>query len=153
MTCCSTAFAQFTTARLGGTVTDASGSAIPGAKVIIKETNSNYTQTVNARSDGAYVFPSLPVGSYELTVTMTGFSTYIQSGIVLTLGQAASQNVALQIGAVTQEVNVEANASLVTTDSPALGQLIGEKSIISLPLNGRQAQQLVFLTPMPIARK
>ena len=147
MTFSSTAFAQFTTARLGGAVTDATGSAIPGAKVIVKETKSDYTQTVNAAADGTYVFPSLPVGSYELTVAMQGFSTYIQSGIVLTVGQAASQNVTLQIGAVAQEVKVEANASLVTTDSPALGQLIDEKSMTALPLNGREAQQLVFLTP------
>lgn len=146
-TCSSTAFAQFTTARLGGTVTDSTGSAIAGAKIVIKETNSDYSQTVNAGAEGIYVFPSLPVGTYELTVTMPGFSSYVQSGLVLTVGQSASQNVTLQIGSVAQEVTVQANASLVTTDSPALGQLVGEKSMITLPLNGRQAQQLVFLTP------
>lgn len=142
-----TAFAQFTTARLGGNVTDNTGSAIPGAKVAVRETTSEYRQTLSTGVDGAYLFPSLPVGSYELTVEMPGFSSYIQSGIMLTLGQSASQNVTLQVGAVTQQVNVQANASLVTTDSSALGQLVGEKSMIALPLNGRQAQQLVFLIP------
>ncbi|MGC2504287.1 MAG: carboxypeptidase regulatory-like domain-containing protein, partial [Silvibacterium sp.] len=142
-----TAFAQFTTARLGGNVTDSTGSAIPGAKVTVKETTSEYRQTISTGADGAYLFPSLPVGSYQLTVEMAGFSSYVQSGIVLTLGQTASQNVTLQVGAVTQQVSVQANASLVTTDSPALGQLVGEKSMIALPLNGREAQQLVFLTP------
>ncbi len=62
------AFAQFTTARLGGNVTDNTGSAIPGAKVTVRETTSEYRQTLSTGGDGAYLFPSLPVGSYELTV-------------------------------------------------------------------------------------
>jgi hypothetical protein len=141
------ALAQFTTARLSGTVTDGTGSAIPGAQVVIRQTGSGYQQTASTGADGAYLFPSLPVGSYQLTVEKMGFSTYVQSGIVLTVGQNANQEVALKVGAVTQEVNVQANASMVTTDSPALGQLVSEKSMIALPLNGREAQQLVFLVP------
>ena len=141
------AHAQFTTAHLSGVVTDGTGSSIPQAKVSIKEINSDYRHSTVASSDGSYAFPSLPVGTYELSVGAPGFSTYLQKGIELTLGQAATQNIALQIGAVTQEVSVEANASLVTTDSAALSQLIGAKSMIALPLNGREAQQLVFLSP------
>lgn len=139
--------AQFTTARLGGNVVDETGAAIPSARLSIKEVNSNYQQTAASNSEGGFLFPSLPVGTYELSVSAPGFTSYVQKGIVLTLGQSATLNLTLRVGAVTQEVSVQANASLVTTDSPALGQLIGAQSMTALPLNGREAQRLVFLSP------
>lgn len=145
--CTATAFAQYTTARLSGIVKDNTGSAVPGAAVTIEQVSTSYKQTVKTDAAGAYLFPSLPVGSYKLTVEMTGFTTYVQEGIVLSVGQAASQNVYLAVGSVNQQVTVVANASLVTTDDPAVGQVINEKSIEALPLNGREAQQLVFLVP------
>jgi hypothetical protein len=115
------AVAQFTTAQLSGIVTDNAGSVVAGANVTVQEVQTGYKQTVKTRAAGEYLFPSLPVGNYELTVDMTGFSSYVQKGIVLTVGQAASRNVALQVGAVTDQVTVTANASLVTTDSPTVG--------------------------------
>ncbi len=141
------ASAQFTTARLGGIVTDKAGAAVAGATLKVEQVTTGYTQTGKAGADGAYLFPSLPVGSYRLTAQMDGFDTYVQSGIVLTVGQTATQNITLQVGAVTQQVTVQSNSSLVTTQSPAVGQLISQESMIGLPLNGREAQQLVFLTP------
>ena len=147
MICNPSADAQFTTARLGGIVTDKAGAAVAGANLKVEQVTTGYTQTGKAGSDGAYLFPSLPVGSYRLTAQMDGFDTYVQSGIVLTVGQTATQNITLQVGAVTQQVTVQENSSLVTTQSPALGQLISQENMIGLPLNGREAQQLVFLTP------
>ena len=141
------AMAQFTTAQLSGVVTDNAGSAIAGATVTAQEVQTGYRQSVKTRSAGEYLFPSLPVGNYDLTVAMTGFSTYVQQGITLTVGQAASRNVVLQVGSVSDQVTVTANASLVTTDSPTVGQLINQQNIVSLPLNGREVQQLVFLIP------
>ncbi len=141
------AFAQYTTARLSGLIKDHTGSAVPGATVTVEQVATTYQQTTKTDSSGQYLFPSLPVGSYQLTVEMNGFTTYVQKGIVLSVGQAASQNVSLLVGSVNQQVTVEANASLVTTDDPAVGQLINEKTIEALPLNGREAQQLVFLVP------
>jgi len=141
------AVAQFTTAKLSGTVTDKTGSAVANATVTALQVTTGYTRTERTGSEGTYLFPSLPVGSYSLTVQGSGFSTYVQNGIVLSVGQTATQNVSLQVGSVTQQVTVRANASLVTTDSPTLGQIIDSKSVVDLPLNGREAQQLVFLTP------
>jgi hypothetical protein len=141
------AVAQFTTARLGGTVTDKAGAAIAGATLRVEQVTTGYTQTGKAGSDGGYLFPSLPVGSYRLTVQMDGFTTYVQSGIELTVGQTATQNITLQVGAVAQQVTVQANSSLVTTQSASVSQLISQENMIALPLNGREAQQLVFLTP------
>ena len=78
---------------------------------------------------------------------MAGFSTYVQKGIGLEVGQAASQKVTLAVGAVTQQVTVEGSSNQVTTDDAAISQVIDEKSMESMPMNGREAQQLVFLVP------
>lgn len=141
------AAAQITTARLSGIVADKSGSVVAGADVSVLEVQTGYKQTVKASASGEYIFPSLPVGSYQLTVDMTGFSTYVQKGIVLAVGQAATSNVELKVGSVTDQVTVNADASLVTTDSPTVGQVIDQQSIGTMPLNGREVQQLVFLIP------
>lgn len=141
------AAAQFTTARLSGAVVDKTGSAVVGATVTVQQVTTGYRQSVITGKAGAYLFPSLPVGSYSMTVDMGGFTTYKQQGIVLSVGQAATQNVTLQVGALTQQVTVQANPSMVTTQSATVGQLINRKSMVGLPLNGREAQQLVFLIP------
>ena len=141
------ALAQFTTAQLSGIVTDKGGSAIAGATVTAQEVQTGFKQSVKTRAAGEFLFPSLPIGNYDLTVSMTGFSTYVQQGITLTVGQAASRNVTLEVGSVSDQVTVNANASLVTTDSPTVGQLISQQNVVSLPLNGREVQQLVFLIP------
>ena len=142
-----TAFGQFTTARLSGTVQDNTGAAVPGASVTVEQAGTGYKQEVKAGAAGEYLFPSLPVGDYQLTVEMAGFTTYVQKGIGLALGQAASQKVTLAIGAITQQVTVEGSSNQVTTDDAAIAQVIDQKSIESLPMNGREAQQLVFLVP------
>lgn len=139
--------AQYTTARLSGIVSDASGKVIDGATVTVTDPTTGYSQAASSGSGGEYLFPSLPVGSYQLVVTMNGFSQYIQKGVILAVNQAATQNVVLQVGALAQQVTVNANASMVTTESPTVGQLINQQSIVTLPLNGREVQQLVFLIP------
>lgn len=139
--------AQFTTARLSGTVVDGSGAAIVGAAVTVKSLTTGYMQNTTTGSAGIYLFPSLPVDTYLLTVTMTGFTEYVQDGLTLVVNQAATQNVVLSVGNVVQRVTVSADASMVTTESATVGQLIHPESIVTLPLNGREVQQLVFLIP------
>jgi hypothetical protein len=141
------ALAQFTTARLGGFVQDKSGAAIPGATVTIQQDATGYKQSAKSAGTGEYNFPSLPVGTYTLTVDLPGFSTYVQHGIILTVGQTATQTVALAVGSVSQQVTVQGSVNEVTTDDAAIVQVINAKSIESLPMNGREAQQLVFLVP------
>ena len=140
-------FAQYTTASLTGRVLDPSGAAVPGATVTAQNTSTGRTTTTKTDADGEYVLPELPVGNYKLTVKKTGFQTYTQSGIVLSVNQSATQNVSLKIGSTTEHVNVSGNAPLVTTSSATTGQLVNQQSIVNLPLNGRQAQSLVFLIP------
>jgi hypothetical protein len=109
----STSWAQYPTARLGGTVTDPSGAVISGASITVRDLGTGYTQSTSTTAAGQYLFPSLPVGNYQVTVSMAGYTSYVQKGIVLSLGQAATQNVQLQVGTVSQEVVV--NALILTS--------------------------------------
>ena len=138
-------FAQFTTATLGGTVTDSTGAVTPSAEVIVRNVNTGFTQNTTSDSSGGFLFSNLPVGAYELTVKKQGFTEYVQAGITLTVNQTANQNVTLQVGQVSERINVEANAELVVTRTATNGQLINQQRVVDLPLNGRGAQSLVFL--------
>jgi Carboxypeptidase regulatory-like domain/TonB-dependent Receptor Plug Domain len=139
--------AQYTTASLGGSITDPSGAVVAGATVTVQNTGTGLSYTVESGSTGDYLFPALPVGTYELTVTKSGFQTYVQGGIVLTVNQAATQPVTLKVGVVTERVVVKGTAPLVTTRSATIGQLVSQQNVVNLPLNGREAQSLVFLIP------
>ncbi len=138
-------FAQYTTASLSGRVADPTGASVPGAIVTVKNTGTGIAHAAKTGMDGNFLFPALPVGDYSLSVAKTGFQTYVQSGIVLSVNQSATQNVSLKIGSTSEHINVSGNAPLVTTSSATTGQLINQQSIVNLPLNGRMAQSLVFL--------
>jgi hypothetical protein len=139
------AAAQYTTGSLEGTVEDPAGAVVPGAEVTVQNEGTGLTRTATTQGDGTFLFPALPVGHYKLTVTKSGFTTYVQSGIILTVNQAATQTVTLRVGAVTQEVTVSANATVLTTRTSTVGQLVDQKRILDLPLDGRQPQELLFL--------
>ncbi len=141
------AWAQYTTARLSGLITDPSEAVVAGATITVQDQGTGYSQTTKSESTGQYLFPSLPVGTYQITVSVAGYTQYVQKGFVLSVGQAATQNVELKVGRIDQQVVVTANSSMVTTDSAMVGQLITGQEISSLPLNGRYVQELVFLAP------
>jgi Carboxypeptidase regulatory-like domain/TonB dependent receptor-like, beta-barrel len=136
---------QYTTASFGGSVLDPAGAVVPEATVTVQNEGTGLTRTVTTLPNGEFLFPALPVGNYKLTVTKEGFTTYVQTGIVLTVNQAATQIVSLKVGALSQEVTVAANAQVLTTRTATLSQLVDQKKIVDLPLNGRQAQSLLFL--------
>lgn len=136
-----------TTAQVSGTVLDASGGAVAGAQVQITNTDTNAVRTAQSSDDGSYSFPNLPIGPYKLEASKAGFTTYVQTGIVLEVNTNPTVNVTLQVGAVTQTVEVQANAAMVETQSNAgLGQVIQPEQVVDLPLNGRQATQLIALS-------
>ena len=132
--------------QLSGVVRDTSGGAIPGAEVTVTKTDTGMTRTVFTAADGAYALPNLPVGPYELKVVLQGFNTYVRSGIVLQVGSNPELNVTLAIGAISEQVTVTANASLVETKNTGVGQVIDNQRVMELPLNGRQATELIFLS-------
>lgn len=133
-------------AEISGVITDASGAAVPGAKVTATQMDTGLVRTTLTSSSGSYSLPNLPVGPYSLQVKATGFATYVRSGVLLQVSNNITLNVTLQLGQVTQQVQVKANASMVQTQSTAVAQVIDQRRIVELPLNGRQATQLVLLS-------
>lgn len=140
------ALGQYTTGSLGGTVFDPAGAVVPGARVAVQNEGTGLTKADTTQPNGTFLFPALPIGSYKLTVVKPGFTTYVQTGITLAVNQAATQIIRLRVGATTQQVTVSANAAVLTTRTGTMGQLIDQRRIIDLPLNGRDAQALLFLS-------
>ena len=138
-------YAQYTTASMAGNVVDPTGAMVPDAKVTVRNTETGLEQTVSTAATGAFLFPRLPVGVYQLSVEKPGFSTYVQEGITLTVNQSATQTVTLKVGEISEKVTVAADTELVTTGTATVGQLVDERRIVDLPLNGRTVQSLVFL--------
>lgn len=140
------AAAQYTTASFSGTVVDPSGATLPESRVTIRNVDTGLTQTAVTGTSGSFLFSRLPIGNYELRVEHDGFFTYVQTGITLAVNQAATQTVSMRVGQLSESVTVEANADLVVTQTGTVSQLVDQKRIVELPLNGRMAQTLVFVS-------
>ena len=133
------------TSQIQGTVQDASGSAVPGASIKATQTENGAVRTTTSGADGGYVLTNLPTGPYRVEVIKTGFSTYSQTGIVLQVSSNPTVDIAMKIGQVSEQVQVEANAALVETQSTGIGSVIENQRILELPLNGRQVTDLIQL--------
>lgn len=133
------------TSQISGTIQDSSGSAVPGAQVKVTQTDTGMTRIVDSAADGGYVIVSLPTGPYRLEVSKQGFSTYVQNGIVLQVASNPVIDATLQVGAVGQQVQVEASATMVETRSSGVGQVVDQQRVVDLPLNGRLATDLIYL--------
>src|SRR3954454_11596684 len=132
--------------QLSGVVRDSSSGAIPGAEVTATKTDTGAIRTVFTGGDGAYSLPNLPIGPYQLKVVLQGFNTYVRDGIVLQVGSNPEINVTLAVGALSEQVTVVANSTLVETKNTGVGQVIDNQRVMELPLNGRQATELIFLS-------
>jgi hypothetical protein len=133
-------------AQLSGTVMDESGGALPGVEIVATQAETGMTRFVITNEHGGYVFTSLPVGPYKLAAKLSGFSTFEQTGIVLAVGETRSVNVTLKIGQLSEVVTVQADATLVETRDVGVGRVVSQEQIVSLPLNGRDANQLIVLS-------
>jgi len=136
--------------QIQGTVIDATGSAIPGADVRAIQTDTGAVRTATTETDGAYVLANLPIGPYRLEVSKQGFTTYIQTGIVLQVATNPTVDISLKVGNVSEQVQVEANAALVETQATGVGTVMENRRILELPLNGRVATDLIQYTPAVI---
>lgn len=134
-----------TTASLRGTVTDPSGGVVVGAKITLTNTGTGISRTTTSKADGSYLFDLLQVGTYKLTVEKSGFTTYLQDGIILELNQNGRADVALKVGQATEVVEVAANAPQVDTTSAVLGKVEDQRMINALPLVDRDTLQLGLL--------
>ena len=141
---CAAAWAQGT-AELSGTVKDQSGAVLPGVEINATQTATGAKRSTVSDETGNYVLPNLPIGPYMLEAGLPGFKSYVQSGIVLQVGTNPVINIVLQVGQVAEQVEVKADAALVETRSTGVGQMIDNQRVLELPLNGRQATELIFL--------
>jgi hypothetical protein len=139
------------TAQISGTVSDASGLAVPAAEVKATQTATGAVRTVTTGADGGYVFSNLPIGPYQLEVTKEGFATYTQSGIALQVASNPTLDISLKVGAVSERVQVEATAVQVETQATGVGQVIDNQRVLELPLNARNSQQLIILAGAAVA--
>ena len=131
--------------QVSGTVQDPGGAAVAGAEIRIIQTDTSFSRAATSGADGAYILANLPVGPYRLQVSKPGFANYAQTGIVLQVDTNPVVNVKLKLGSVSETVEVAANASLVETQSGGVGQVIDHQRVVDLPLNGRQATDLIYL--------
>jgi hypothetical protein len=145
LTLCVSLLAQGQLSQIQGTVVDASGLAVPEAMVQVTNTATGLKRAATTGSDGSYVVPDLPVGPYRMDVSKQGFATFGQTGIVLQVATNPTINVTLRVGSVSEQVQVEANATLVETQATGVGAVIDNRRILELPLNGRVATDLIQL--------
>jgi len=141
---CAAAWAQ-STAQIHGTIQDSTGAAVPGAEVKATQTATGVSRSTTSAADGGFVLTNLPLGPYRLEVSREGFTKAVESGIELQVNADPAVDVALKVGAVTEQVNVEANAALVETRSSGVGAVIENQRILELPLNGRNTADLILL--------
>jgi len=142
-----TALAQYDTGTIAGTVRDKSGALIGKAEVKLLNTGTGRELHAASGSNGEYAFPSLPVGHYSITVSMSGFGTAVVSDIVLNAAETRSIDVVLQVGQISQQVTVTAEQASVDTLTSDLNLSVGSKRVSDLPLNGRDFTSLIALVP------
>lgn len=140
-------YGQVDTGSIVGAVVDASGAIIPGAKLTVKNEGTGLTEDQTAGQDGSFSFSPLRIGMYTLTVAKQGFQTFIQQHIEVTVQGRLAINPALQVGQITQEVRVTSAGPILETQSSSIQQLVNQRAINDLPLNGRNAVFLAQLAP------
>jgi hypothetical protein len=141
------AYAQTTTGSIYGIIADSSGATIPNNPVVAKEVATGHSTTVQANDAGEYVFPALNPGNYSVSVKATGFKPVTQEGIILSSNQNVHANFTMIVGSVDQAITVSAGTTLVDTRESQLAETIDQQRIQELPLNGRDAYDLVTLIP------
>jgi hypothetical protein len=133
------------TGRIFGTVSDPTGALVAQATIVARNEATGNEQITRADESGNFLFSSLPVGVYTITVTHPGFRSYRQQSVTLEVDQALNLEIALQLGETSETVSVEASPPQVDTRSGTISEVVTEKQISELPLNGRNVQQLVSL--------
>jgi len=140
------AFGQ-TFGSIGGEARDSTGAAISGAIVTAVNVGTNAARTAVTNDAGAYSFPSLPPGTYTVKVEKVGFKSVVRNQVELQVQLAARLDFELQVGQVSESIEVHADTALLVTDNATVGTVIENKRIVELPLNGRNYLQLVSLAP------
>src|ERR1700752_3420687 len=122
------------TAQISGTVRDSTGAVLPGVEVTATQTDTAINRMTVTNETGSYVLPNLPLGPYTLEAGLPGFRTFVQTGIVLQVNSSPAINPILEVGQVSEQVEVQANAVAVETRSVGIGQIMENERIVELPL-------------------
>jgi hypothetical protein len=138
------------TAQISGTIRDASGGVLPGVDVTATQTDTGLKRNAISGADGGYTIPNLPVGPYKLEAVLQGFRTFAQTGIVLQVGASPIINVSMAIGQVAETVTVTGSTPVVETRNLGVGQVMDNKRILELPLNGRNTADLLAVLPAAV---
>ena len=141
------ALAQLTTGGIVGTVTDPSGSRVPGVTVTATQVETGTPATSTTDASGSYSFTAMRIGKYSVTFQKEGFQRFVQSNVDLGIGQVIRLDVALKVGSVSQTVEVTDAPPLLQTETSSLGTIETQKRIVELPLNGRNFFKLAYLGP------
>ena len=140
------AIAQNTSSSIAGTITDPSGAVLPNSSVKLVNRATDVVRNAQTDEAGLYAFPALSPGMYSITVERTGFQTQVRSDITLQVQQAARIDFSLSVGEASQTVNVAADAAMLSQEDTTIGQVVENKRIVELPLNGRSYLQLAVLS-------
>ena len=143
---CLPVFPQTRGGEANGTVVDSSGAVVPGATVTLTNQGTNIQNTASTNNSGYFVFVNVQPGSYKLRVEKAGFKG-VESSFVVAVNQAVTQNMTLDVGSASTTIEVTAQSPVLDSTTSSLGTVIEEKTIQSLPLNGRNFTQLLTLTP------
>jgi len=135
------------TASLSGTITDATGAAVVNAKVTAINQATSVASSTQSDSAGAYLFPSLPIGKYRIEVTSVGFQKAFVADLDLPVATSVTQNIQLKVGEASATVEITADAVILDTTTNSMGQVINDKYVQDIPLNGRHFTDLSLLTP------
>jgi len=138
---------QSTTGLIAGRIIDADGVGLPGASVQMRNTGTNYTQTVLSQADGVFRAPLMPLGPYEITVSLQGFATMVREGVAVTVGASPFLAFQLRLASIEESVTVTAQTPLVETTRPEGSTKFYEQAIEGLPNNGRNFLNFMQLTP------
>jgi outer membrane receptor protein involved in Fe transport len=144
---CATVYAQQTTGTITGRVVDQQGAAVPGATVTAKSPSTGFTRTETSDAEGIYRLAALPVGIYEVTAELQGFSTVSKKDIEVNVSQIATIDFPMKVAALAETVNVTGTSPLIETTASSVGGIVDVKRIESLPLNGRQFANLAATIP------
>ena len=131
-----------------GTVTDPSGAVVSGAKVMVKNTGTGLERTTTTSDDGSYSLPELPIGAYDVTVSQSGFQTFVAKGVTVDVATERRVDASLKTGEITTKVEVSADQlPLVETTTNTLGGVLTAETVENMPVNGRDYTKLIYLNP------
>lgn len=143
----SLALAQSNNQTITGTVTDASGAVLPGVSITVVNEGTGLTRTAVTNESGNYSVPQIPIGNYRVEAELPGFRKEVRRGLTLQVDQRARIDLQLQVGQVTEVIEVTGQAPLIQTEDASIGSVIDHQKVIELPLNGRNFESLVQLVP------